>query len=1136
MRFLGFLAAPVLVLAQAVTAQTSEPIEWVEEETGPDVPISVRWDGDQLKLPASVQFHTRNGRWDVATPYYRRLLEAHVEQLGENDPATLDAANKLGIAYLNARLPVRAVVHLQEWLPKAEAAMPSDDPFLLSMQANLAGAYNAAGHPALAVDPAKRAADALEASLGPEDRRSIGTRNIHAIALFESGKVSDAMSITEDVLQRANTVFGERHPFPGTIRSNLGNIYRTVGRYEQAEDLLRRQLDEQDVAIVGSNPPEYFETLSDIASLEFEMGRFDDALRDIGAAEAGLLEYYPSSNGLIQEARNVRGNIMLSLGRYAEAEPIMLGVLDIREETLGARHPNTLTARRNLASLYRTAGRFEEAESLFRQVMLDAAETLGENHPATLSALNGLAVLTAQVDGEAASIRIYEPLVERLEDSLGADHPQTLAATNNLAGSYARTGDTTKAVALLEDVSARSSRIGGMDNFDTLEFRLNLAGAYRQLLRLRDAEEILADLLPRYRSLLGPDHPKTIRTAAALAGVRARISGEEEGALVPAREAVAALERRRHTGASLQQEEQAASETIGNSFVYRTLADSIWAASGGNPDEQAVDEALLALQLSMEGSASRSIAQMATRRYAGEAGVRIGQLAERRQSLSDRYAAINDRIAEAVARGDEAGRTLARELQTEQQMVLGHLDSNDAELRALYPEYFNLIQPQPLDRSELQALVAEDEAGLILVPGLHGSHVAVIRHDRIIWRKVGIQQDRVEELVRRLLWDVGSNVEPTDEELDQWLAEDESGYPFDRASAWELYRELIGPIESDLAGASGLYVAAGGSLSALPASILVTAEPQGPDGDPASLRSTSWLAEKFAVSQIPSFQALQFLRTIRENGEDGDGGLIGFGDPVLADAADDASRGAATFGRPNRAPRRNAASTTRLVGGLDSDGQPGALLESIRALSSLPGTARELATIQQTLGLGADRFRLREEATEANFRASDLASASTIIIATHGLVAGEIGGVAEPGLVFTPPETFTGPADDGLLTASEITGLRINADWVLLSACNTAAGDSRRDDSALSGLARAFFYSGAQSLLASYWPVRDDVGAIFAARLLELEANNPEISRAEALQQTMREIRNDESKDAADDSWAHPAAWAPFAMIGDGAR
>ena len=143
--------------------------------------------------------------------------------------------------------------------------------------------------------------------------------------------------------------------------------------------------------------------------------------------------------------------------------------------------------------------------------------------------------------------------------------------------------------------------------------------------------------------------------------------------------------------------------------------------------------------------------------------------------------------------------------------------------------------------------------------------------------------------------------------------------------------------------------------------------------------------------------------------------------------------------------------------------------------------------------------------------------------ATHGLVSGDLSGLAEPAIVLTPPDQ-PDDADDGLLTASEVTTLKLDADWVILSACNTASGDGGGE--ALSGLARAFFYAGARALMVSHWPVNSDAAVSLATGAVARIASDPAIGRAEALRRAMlAEI--DKGGRHAD-----PANWAPFILVG----
>jgi CHAT domain-containing protein len=207
-------------------------------------------------------------------------------------------------------------------------------------------------------------------------------------------------------------------------------------------------------------------------------------------------------------------------------------------------------------------------------------------------------------------------------------------------------------------------------------------------------------------------------------------------------------------------------------------------------------------------------------------------------------------------------------------------------------------------------------------------------------------------------------------------------------------------------------------------------------------------------------------------------------------------------------------------------------------LPRLPDTADEILGIAAVTGADPSRdVFLRERANEQTVKTLDLAGYRTIAFATHGLVAGDLDGLTQPALALSAPEVAK-VEGDGLLTMEEILGLRLNADWVVLSACNTASGQGAGSE-AISGLGRAFFYAGARALLVSNWPVETTSARALTTDLFQRQSADPGLTRAKALQQTMNGLIDDghyvdPKTNRVVFSYAHPIFWAPFTLVGDG--
>ena len=362
---------------------------------------------------------------------------------------------------------------------------------------------------------------------------------------------------------------------------------------------------------------------------------------------------------------------------------------------------------------------------------------------------------------------------------------------------------------------------------------------------------------------------------------------------------------------------------------------------------------------------------------------------------------------------------------------------------------------------------------------------------------------------------------------------------FNAAAAHDLYRLLLAPVEDAFAKTDSLLIVTGDMLDQIPLSILVT-KPQPALKDKAELfdryRHVPWLIRQYAVTMLPSVSSLETLRTspvsVKERRP-----FIGFGDPLFnpRQATESGNMGSADLAGSGSGKIHVRGVRITAKGNLDSQ-----QLNSTGAasLSRLPDTAEEIRTIARTVGADpvGDVF-LGSRVTEKQVKEMDLSDRRIIAFATHALIPGDLDGLDQPALALSSP-SVTGEQGDGLLKMDEVMKLKLNADWVVLSACNTAAADGQGAE-ALSGLGRAFFYAGTKSILASMYPVETTSAKKLVTGLFEAQKSDQDLSRAQALRRSMMDLIDDrgfveKGSGKIVSSYAHPLFWAPFIIVGDG--
>jgi CHAT domain-containing protein len=500
----------------------------------------------------------------------------------------------------------------------------------------------------------------------------------------------------------------------------------------------------------------------------------------------------------------------------------------------------------------------------------------------------------------------------------------------------------------------------------------------------------------------------------------------------------------------------------------------------------------------------------------------LAELARREQDLDKQIAAdigtLNNMLSVAP---EERDANAVRDVQAELDKLRNERRSAKRDIERKFPEYANLVAPKPVTAEDVRAALKPDEAFLAFYFGHRSSFVwAVPKTAPMAFAALAITASAAEKKINSLRTALEPNATVVSDIP-----------PFDLRLAHELYESLLKPVESAWSSAKSLILVTNGALGLLPLSLLPTKPAEveiGAEPYFSGYRNVAWLARTHAVTMVPSASALITLRHLPA-GSVKRQSFIGFGDPIFSqeqakDVGDEEKFQVAELANRGTPIRLRAAPKAM-----------GVATSQISELPRLPDTADELKAI--AMALEADPSKVLHLGKDANIntvKSLDLWIYRIVAFATHGLVPGELDGLTQPALALSAPDV-AGIDGDGLLTMQEIFGLKLDADWVLLSACNTGAGSGAGAE-AVSGLGRAFFYAGTRALLVTNWSVHSESASKLITDLF-LRQSTAKLTRAEALRQAMMALLDGpgatEGSGRTLFAYAHPLFWAPYSIIGD---
>jgi CHAT domain-containing protein len=918
-----------------------------------------------------------------------------------------------------------------------------------------------------------------------------------------AGDLRRALEIFQRQVRSSNAPGGKGFLFGGYRQ--IAAILVQLGDIAQAETYLRRSLALIQEARTSGHPNwrSSYANLGQSWEADIEFGRavifeargqYREAENAYRLAEArrrasipGVLKAAanpPPLSQMLQSADFLvvgQARMKARQGRFAESEADARRALLARLKDEGKYNPVTPRYIMALSSALIEQGRYAEAEQLIRAA-IEIARAVGvpDDAHSTVQMLSSLGgVLTLQYKRREAAA-IYAEL-DKAMATWDAARREAFDLNGSRIFSLYASGQIDRGIAAAQALVKRNTARVGEKAYDTAAARGVLAIGLMRAKRDADAA-------------------REFRAAIPLLTAGARENADNENTTVVAArsdrlrnivEAYISLLSRSQSGEAAD----VAAETF-------ALADSIRG--------QSVQQALAA-----------SSARMLTKDQA------LAELVREEQDLTKQVNAqlgtLNNTLALPSGERDENG---VKALNASIAKLRLDRDKKRGEIAKRFPSYASLIDPKAPSVEDVKAVLKPDEALLSFYFGRDISFVwAVPKSGKVAFAAIHATAGDIETKVRKLR-----------EALQPQAAMISDIPPFDLELAYELYRLLLQPVEAGWKPAKNLIVVTNGALGLLPLSLLPTGPAAASDGAGplfSGYREVPWLARSHAVTMAPSAAALKTLRQVPA-GSDKRERLIGFGDPVFSKeqeamfAADSAEGEVQLAMATTRGVPLNRRSSPKLEG-VDS--------AELALLPALPDTADELKSI--AVALEADPSKvllLGKQANEQTVKSADLSRYKTIVFATHGLVPGELNGLTQPALALSAPDVANVDGD-GLLTMEEILALKLDADWVVLSACNTGTGAGAGAEAA-SGLGRAFFYAGTRALLVTNWSVHSQSARDLTTDLFRRQMADPNLSRGEALRQAMIALLDE--RGFTDDNgvtlfaYAHPLFWAPYTIIGDG--
>ena len=889
------------------------------------------------------------------------------------------------------------------------------------------------------------------------------------IVYYDKGEYSKALEYYFEALQIDKEIHGEKHSYVAFSYNNIGNVYYDKGEIDKALEYHFKALQIRK-EILGENNTEVAFSYNNIGIVYDDKGEYSKALEYYLKALQIFKEIHGEKHSYVAMSYNNIGIVYYEKGEYSKALEYYLKSLQIRKESLGENHTDVASCYDNIGNVYDDKGERDKAFEYYYMALQIRKEILGEKHPDVAMSYNNIGIVYHNKGEYSNALECYFKALQIRKEILGEKHPYVTKIYNNIGIVFEKKGEYDKALEYYQKGAASCL----YDFNDTVDvYKTPIIKRYLNWNYLLQSLQLKAYIIgDKSKILLSPAYNE--RKEIALRHYQAC-----DTLIDITRKEISTMSDKLALGENA-------------SHVYKEAIDFLISIRPANNTEVVKDISdkfnNLAFYFSEKNKSSVLLEALA-----GQEAQKYGGIPD---SLLQKGQNLRIDIAFYTKKLSEPEQLDSAQVALYQDRLFRRNRSNDSLISVFekqFPEYHNLkYNNKPSTIKDIQNLLDKKTAMISYFIGDTTITIFTLTKSKMDVKRVPKITNLSDSIV---FFHYGLTLEMPE---------------ITRRLGYKLYQQLFPDISLIDGQIENLYIVPDGSLATLPFESLLT---ENYTGDINAYNEYPYLIKKYNISY--SYSANLFYLTFSKEASS----------TIEITKLNDWLAFAPVFdNRRVESMMISSQELQRQLNGLKTDSMMiNRSMFNENNIRPLPATKIEIEAIFKLYddnNLKA-KVLLHNNANEKSIKSDESGQYKVLHFATHGFVNSERPELS--GLLLAQDTTG---GEDGILYSGEIYNLKLNADLVVLSACETGLGKIQNGEGII-GLTRALLYAGAKNIVVSLWQVNDiSTSELMVDFYKNSLANKGQLSYSEAL-------RNAKLKMISEGKYAHPLYWSPFILIGN---